>query len=376
MAGEKGGEGLREGITREQSWELQGIAILLMFFHHFFLEMPSDPAPWFVNPGLAVRLAWFGKICVALFAFVSGYGMYYVLQREKKEGFFHGLRRDYRAALRQLLAVYRKYWLVFLLIPGLELVTGAIPFEPKEFFLNFFALSTTYQTTWWYMGQYAVMLLLLPLLDMLFTRFAEAGERKRKYLFFGLLLLAGAALAVCGLAVYRPLWGLLLRLLEGLRLSFLLPFCAGYLLARYKIYQWLARIIRGKASVVTAVAAFAAAVVLRVILADSPSYARADFVIVPVLAYALLTLLQSVPPLEKVLAWLGRQSTYMWLIHGFLFEQIGAWLIGKLRSGWLVYGAMLILSAAVAWILNGLFRQLRTRLRSKKALDKQKSAGI
>lgn len=375
MVGEKE-RGLKEGITRRQSSELQGIAILLMFFHHFFMEMPSDPAPWFLNPGLAVKLAWFGKICVALFAFVSGYGMYYVLQREEKTGFFQGMRRDYLAVLRQLLAVYRKYWLIFLLFPGIELLTGAGTFEPKEFFLNFFAISTTYQATWWYMGQYAVMLLLLPLIDMPFARFAEAGERKRKYLFFGLLLLAGAVWAVCGLTVYRPLWELLLRVVEGLRLSFLLPFCVGYLLARCKGYQWLARSIRGKAAVITAVAALAAAVTLRVILADSPAYARADFLIVPVFAYAVLTLLQFAPPFETAMAWLGRQSAYMWLIHGFLFEQTGAWLIGELHSGWLVYGVMLILSAVLAWLLNGLFRQLRTRRQSKKALDKQKSEGI
>lgn len=367
---------LREGITRGQSSELQGVAILLMFFHHFFMEMPSDPAPWFLNPGLAVRLAWFGKICVALFAFVSGYGMYYVLQREKKAGFFRALRRDYRAVLCQLLAVYRKYWLIFLLLPGTELLTGARTFEPKEFFLNFFAISTTYQTTWWYMGQYAVMLLLLPLIDVLFAHFEGVGERKCRYLFFGLLFLAGAVLAVCGLTVYRPLWELLLRLVEGLRLSFFLPFCAGYLLARYRAYQWLARSIRGKAAVFTAVVAFTAAVTMRVILADSPSYARADFVIVPIFVYAVLTLLQFVPPLEAVLVWLGKQSTYMWLIHGFLYEQIGLWLTGGLHSGWLVYGVMLILSAAAAWVLNGLSRQLRTRWRSKKALDKPKSAGI
>lgn len=375
MAGEKE-KGLKEGITRRQSSELQGIAILLMFFHHFFMEMPSDPTPWFLNPGLAVKLAWFGKICVALFAFVSGYGMYYVLQREEKTGFFRGLRKDYRTVLRQLFAVYRKYWLIFALFPGIELLTGARPFEPKEFFLNFFAVSTTYQATWWYMGQYAVMLLLLPLIDMLFARFAEAGERKRKYLFFGLLLLAGAMWAVCGLTACRPLWELLLRLVEALRLSFLLPFCVGYLLARCKAYQWLARRIRGKAAVITAVVALAAAVTLRVFLADSPAYARADFVVVPVFVYAVLILLQFVPPLETVLAWLGRQSTYMWLIHGFLYEEIGTWLIGGLHSGWLVYGVMLILSAVLAWLLNGLFRQLRTRQQSKKALDKQKSAGI
>ena len=98
--------------------------------------------------------------------------------------------------------------------------------------------------------------------------------------------------------------------------------------------------------------------------------------VVPVFVYAVLILLQFVPPLETVLAWLGRQSTYMWLIHGFLYEEIGTWLIGELHSGWLVYGVMLILSAVLAWLLNGLFRQLRTRQQSKKALDKQKSAGI
>lgn len=354
---------LRQGITKEQSSVIQGIAVLLMILHHSSIYAEGI---YFLNTELAVRLAWFGKICVALFAFVSGYGMFYVLRREQEMRFFPRLLGDYKAVARQLLSVYRKYWLVFFLIPGTELLRGARSFEAGEFFRNLFAISSTYQETWWYMGQYVKMLLLLPPLELFFLRLPEAGERKKKWICFGCVLGTGIVLLLSGAFFYPPLYNFLAELVEKLRISFFLPFCEGYLLARFKGYQWLCRKTEktGKAcTVLMAALLLVLAVALRIVLADSAAYARTDFLIVPVFVYAVLTLLQYVPPVEGILAWLGRRSAYMWLIHGFFYNYIHQWLISRVHLGELVYVIITALSAFTAWIPD----QVRKLLTSKKA---------
>ena len=63
---------MREGITRQQSYVIQGAAILLMLWHHFFSDIQfCGDKLFFWNSEVVWRAAWFGKICVALFAFVS-----------------------------------------------------------------------------------------------------------------------------------------------------------------------------------------------------------------------------------------------------------------------------------------------------------------
>lgn len=342
------------GMTRRQSQAMQGLAILLMLFHHFpVTSETTGAAAWFWNGEAALRLSWFGKICVGLFAFVSGYGMFYVLQREKERRFFPRLFKDYRAVLRQLFGVYRKYWLVFLLLSGVEFATGAWEFHAGEFFANLFAVSSTYQATWWYMGQYVKMLLLLPLFELLFLETENKREGRCKKVFYGGLFLAVGAVLLCGFLFYPPLLELADRIQEALRLSFFLPFLEGWLLARFGGYEWISRRITGKKETVMAGILLVAAVALRIFLADSASYARADFIIVPVFVYAVLKLLRYAPPAEKALVWLGRQSAYMWLLHGFLYEKLGFRLIGHLHSGWAAYAALVMLSALAARLLNG-----------------------
>lgn len=54
-------------FTKANSVEMYGIAILLMVFHHLFKS--------YIGPSAIQTIAYFGKICVAIFAFISGYGL-------------------------------------------------------------------------------------------------------------------------------------------------------------------------------------------------------------------------------------------------------------------------------------------------------------
>ena len=77
---------MKEGITREQSSVLRGIAILMMIYHHIFATPEIYGFEYFSVlsfGGINVEryVAWFFKIALGLYLFVSGYGMYYVLKK-------------------------------------------------------------------------------------------------------------------------------------------------------------------------------------------------------------------------------------------------------------------------------------------------------
>lgn len=355
---------MKEGITRRQSSAIQGTAILLMLWHHFFSDIQAYGNQLYFAWSEAVwRAAWFGKICVALFAFISGYGMFHVMMRSREDKFFPRFWQDYKAVCRQLFSLYLKYWLVFFLLPGMELAAGVRPFELREFVGNFLGISCSYQQTWWYMGQYVKMLLLLPLLELFFFPFHGQKEKKKKVLSFSILSAVMIILATTGLVLYRPLWELLITMARNLRISYFLPFCIGFLIARFSLYQRLTEKLEkinrwGNLGISAAV--LCAVVTARVILSDSAAYADTDFLLVPIFVYALLTLLQLVPHLEKILVWFGKQSTYMWLTHIYICAYFGQWLAGHVHFGILFYLVLSALSAGAAFLLNLLTRKLLT----------------
>ncbi len=58
-------------IAREESSVLYGTAILMMLYHHLFM----DGGEYFSIFGpFQTTVAWSFKICVAIYAFITGYG--------------------------------------------------------------------------------------------------------------------------------------------------------------------------------------------------------------------------------------------------------------------------------------------------------------
>ena len=60
-------------LTLENSYVLYGIAIVMMLFHHLFLNMGGlDFKIVVISTEFIEKTAWFCKICVSVYAFVSG----------------------------------------------------------------------------------------------------------------------------------------------------------------------------------------------------------------------------------------------------------------------------------------------------------------
>ena len=79
---------LSKGITSKQSVMLQGLAAAMMLYHHLFIrpDMLFVEYSTLLGETREIRLALFCKLCVAIYAFVSGYGMCSVFLRAASEG--------------------------------------------------------------------------------------------------------------------------------------------------------------------------------------------------------------------------------------------------------------------------------------------------
>lgn len=100
-------------LTKQDSAALKGIAILLMIFHHCFLD-PSRFAGHIVSfapfsQSAIVSLSYFSKICVGIFAFISGYGLYLSAIKQPRSA-----KAVSGWTVSRLIKTMSGYWLVYI----------------------------------------------------------------------------------------------------------------------------------------------------------------------------------------------------------------------------------------------------------------------
>lgn len=70
---------MKQGLTKNDSFAIKGLAIILMLFHHLYCTADRfngfeiDFTPF--SQTFVVNVAFLFKVCVSLFAFITGYGL-------------------------------------------------------------------------------------------------------------------------------------------------------------------------------------------------------------------------------------------------------------------------------------------------------------
>lgn len=147
-------------FTKEHTGMIKGIAILLMLFHHLF-GFPN----WYVNGisyiGLPLRfntaefvIGQFGHICVSLFAFLTGYGMFFSL----KSG------NIVKKSAKKLLSFLTAYWLILfgISIP-LNLALGKTDITLSLILKNMVSYDCSLVPFAWYVRFYIEIILTIPI---------------------------------------------------------------------------------------------------------------------------------------------------------------------------------------------------------------------
>ena len=164
-------------FTVSDSEKLKGIAVLLMLMHHLFLDKSVIESYGVLFPLISAdkirNISWFGKECVAIFAFISAYGitLSYLKNKGNKKWF-----------AQRFICLYQGYWFVYILAFVISVITNRIPYRCLNPFqatvygvIDFFGLNNVFRTpslngAWWYMEIAIEILVLVPIADMIYEK--------------------------------------------------------------------------------------------------------------------------------------------------------------------------------------------------------------
>ncbi len=326
---QKGSNAIDNFLTPDDTKIMKGIAIICMLMHHLWFFPTRIPGGGVIglftlfNMQLTVYLGIFGKICVPMFFFFGGYGVY-------KSSY--GKPYDIIGRLKKLYFAYWKVFLVFIPI-GFLFFSSQFPYcaDPfiytrfeklvfKELVSNFLGFTSTYNREWWFLISYAFALVTFP-----FVRAVIDRGSARMNIFIVIIVSLLFAHIFPGLKTVKEL-GVL-----GNNHMYLRFFCQ---IAPYAACFWMGAVVarnglldrlndsaklHGLLNPLADIMAWCIVVYLR----QNEIGDVFDIFFIPVLTVASMDLLNRIKVLKKGIWYLGRQSTSMWLIHPFFCYYFG-----------------------------------------------------
>ena len=162
----------------DDSLAIKGIAIILLLFHHLFrvpaLYSGYDVNFLFLDEEFVSVLFTYFKVCVGIFAFISGFGLSksYKKSRDKLD--------TGRFVLKRYIKSFSPFWVVYIIaIAVTESLNGKVTstyFEKSDNFgigivymlldflgLRSFTATPQLDSSWWYLGTTVMIILFVPL---------------------------------------------------------------------------------------------------------------------------------------------------------------------------------------------------------------------
>lgn len=303
-------------FDKNNSQALKGIAILLLMLHHNFREARlfenysisfwPFPQEWIVSA------ASMSKICVSLFAFITGYGLYLSCKNSESSNNFSPSKW---VAVRYI-KTFSGYWIIWIMSAIItQIIDGRfakIYFE-NNFWdglvsagLDFAGVANLFQSptlniTWWYMSAAFVFILITPIL-----------VKNEKYLPIILLVTVIFTRMITGTNGEKAFTG------GNSTWSFITIYMLGIIFARYNIVEKIVnakdrwrRFVIEIALLVIAYKAYPAI--------DVTYYWELKWAIIPIVVILFsIEFIIYIPVIRQILLFLGKHSMNIFMVHTFI----------------------------------------------------------
>lgn len=335
-------------ISQKESVMLQGVAVSLMVWHHLFGFPERVSVPYVLTFDAFFHIetiaSYFGRICIAVFAFCSGYGM------EKKSNYagnagIRGILENYKSAVRHLFKFFLRFWLVCIAFLPFGFITNKYPIRFETIAKSILGQSYRYNAEWWYIGHYIKFMLLFPVISALGQ---WLGEKWKILPHIGMLAAVAVMVLVPKDTAWMGFYGVLIYFIEGMYF------------ARSVWFEKMAQVIRKNwLRLLVGLMLIGAVFELRVLGIE-------DWMSVSFFVFGFVLLFKN-PIMDKrfgkVFLAIGKYSTYIWLTHTFFayyyfqpftYAPKYSWLIAIwcillcMFSGAVLEKVRLLLSAAVS----------------------------
>lgn len=343
---------MKTGLTKNDSLAIKGIAILILLFHHLytsadrFSNFDVSFAP--LNQHLVVSLAFSLKICVSIFAFISGYGLLKSISKTtltRKNVVIWNTSR--------LIKTMSGFWFIYIIAFVVTMIIDRLPvkvyctdgirngimYAINDFFGLANLLDTpTLNSTWWYMSAAIVFILLVP---VVYTLSKKVGYMP--------IVLAISALPRL-LKVGYP---------GGINLyTFILPVIFGMIFADYNLFEKISeKSPKNKAAAYAVhlllfggmlIAGYAIPYILDRTVIWEITYGVLPVVFICLFRYCIVR----IPIIRNFLEFLGEHSMTIFLSHTFLrYNYLNEFIYSK-GNFMVIYLVLFVLSVALALVLD------------------------
>lgn len=310
---------------------IKGIAIILMICNHLF------PIPEWIYPEnqfislplrsktLAAYFGGFSKICVALFAFLTGIAMYHTYSQKS-------IGRGYKHTLKKLIPFFMTYWLIIICIYIPVMVfAGLFTFDIGEFILNLMGYINSYCKISWYVHFYLELVLTFPII----VRIINTIYRKSNNIELSIIVILAINWLLRFTISHVSLSGIK-YVVEYM--NYLPIVVVGYYIAWTSVFErvasWLSKGIKKRSVLVGIyIIQFCCLFLIRGLLTGNDWF-NVDVILVPIFIVSTWYLIKSMEELNiikiivRCLRFLGQYSLELWFLHAIFF--IGHPLVQKI----------------------------------------------
>lgn len=299
-------------IEKDATNVIKGVALIFMFIHHFF-TFPQ----WYIDgisyPYLLEFAQWAQaptKICVPIFAFLTGYFYYYTKNKTM------------RYSIKKSTDVWLNYLIVFaiLLIPAVLL--GVYDFSAKNLILELLGAKLPTMFFCWYVAFYIISMLVLPL-------YAKLSEKYPAFTFVLFTLLTVTIYIIMDMVLF----GSAREFMQIIESLVWFPCIAlGFIFAQYGIFYQFMNLINTKNRLLNTLIGFAFiifALYSRVFCIDAMTLHRL-IISEPVSAvffiFGIMVIYHNTnhKAIYKPLSIIGKYSLTMWFVSCIFFNQCKA----------------------------------------------------
>ena len=359
-------------FTREDTKAIKGTAVVLMLLHHlagFKDRYPMDfegfKSPlWhngFIKFGYLGALAMSCKICVSLFFFLGGYGMYKQYEKGKY------------TVSKALLALYKSYWKVFCIFVPIALIffrrkdesisslcRSYIIGTPREYITeivkNLFGFSWSFNGEWWFFASY---LCVIPL-GYLFVRATHKNKGFTVDMFWVMvadILIRNVFPGITRIEAFSGLEGNFFYAHFFEIVHYSSTFFAGIVFAKYDKIEKVKSVFENMRFrfLIGFLGCFLVLYIRWFIVGDI-----FDVVHSAVFVISASVMFDGFKIFKKVFAFLGKHSTNMWLIHSFYcyYFYEATKIVYKTRNVWVDLLILIAMSLLTSIILELLYKLL------------------
>lgn len=368
-------------FTKSHNQIAKGIAITLMMIHHLFAfperiqdvsyisMLPFWNFSLFQDTSIEFLLGDFAKICVAMYLFLSGYGLY--ITSSRKENF------TLKDSLQKMMKFLINYWVVFIIFVPIGMIwfKGATSYHLNiiEFMANLFTLSSSYNSEWWFIRLYIELLLLFPLIKRVLKK--------------GIVSSVSISLGIYILSI-----GMELIVIKTPQISFLkdnffyhdimdilfwqMTFCTGYITAKFKLFNYVNKqiIIKGLDKNAFYIAIILVIIWIRIEFSSicesigKGNSTYVDFILAPIFILICTNLIQRIKS-KNVFLLLGKNSTNIWLTHTFFCFYYFQRVVFFPKLSILILIWLATLSLAASSLINFVIKSSETFLKQRRDIS-------